>query len=107
MLRTSAIPLLHSVAIAARRNATRSSRSFVLATFSGRRFLTSSTPSKEALKLKPVDEDVSKGTEGLHRADTGVVRGHDASHQSDVPVIGDWVLFHPVYSPEEMRAVKV
>ncbi|KZT40661.1 AOX, alternative oxidase mitochondrial precursor [Sistotremastrum suecicum HHB10207 ss-3] len=54
-----------------------------------------------------------KGVEGLHKNDTrsippksDILTKHDAV--STVPdVRGDWVLFHPVYSPEELKAIEV
>ena len=107
MLRTPAAPLLRSVAVVARSTVARPSRPFLFATINAHRSLSTSTSSREGLKLKSTDEDVSKGTEGLHMSDTALVRGHDTPHQSDVTITGDWVLFHPVYTPEEMKAVKV
>jgi hypothetical protein len=41
------------------------------------------TPEKGEASTKP---DIATGTPAIH---------------------GDWVLFHPVYTPEELRAVKV
>lgn len=75
-----------------------------------RRHLSTNTPVQDhALKTKAVNETAAKGAEGLHSADTTVVRSvtHDVKHKSDVPVLGDWVLFHPVYSEEEVKAVQV
>ncbi|KAI0345764.1 alternative oxidase [Trametopsis cervina] len=65
-----------------------------------------------ALDSKPVDEKSVKGTEGLHRNDIVTQEKNSltsAAHDAVVPHVlkGDWVLFHPVYSAEELRAVKV
>ena len=56
------------------------------------------------LQSKATDEVAITGTEGLHRADSAVV---PVQHVANGPVRGDWVLFHPVYSPEELKAVQV
>lgn len=38
---------------------------------------------------------------------TSPLTKHDAVSTVPGLVRGDWVLFHPVYSPEELRAVEV
>lgn len=56
-------------------------------------------------------DGVSAGSEGPHPEDlaaskTGVME--DTEKITAAPAVhGDWVLFHPVYSPEELRAVEV
>jgi hypothetical protein len=57
-----------------------------------------------ALRLSPLKqinfaEDISASKQGLTTPDA----------VSTLPTIirGDWVLFHPVYSPEELKAVEV
>lgn len=86
-----------------------SSLSSALAT---RRCISTSSPlynARPGLQSKGINESADKGAEGLHRADTATVRSvkHDIPTHSDVPVVmGDWVLFHPVYSSEELKNVK-
>ncbi|GJE98288.1 alternative oxidase [Phanerochaete sordida] len=84
------------------------------------RAFSTSTPSRNALSAKPTDEKAVQGTEGLHRRD--LAPQHPAAVEEalthpdavspdavkQAPLIrGDWVLFHPVYSDEELKAVKV
>ncbi|THH30716.1 hypothetical protein EUX98_g3451 [Antrodiella citrinella] len=61
-----------------------------------------------ALTSKPVDSKGNIGTEGPHRKDMppiAVAASQGASEMAEVK--GDWVLFHPVYTPDEMKAVEV
>lgn len=55
------------------------------------------------LRSKATNEEAVKGTEGLHREDSTVIH----ASVSITPVKGDWVLFHPVYTPEELKSVEV
>ncbi|KAI6122484.1 alternative oxidase [Pisolithus croceorrhizus] len=61
--------------------------------------------------IRTQKDGISAGSEGPHPEDlasskTGVME--DAEKTTAVPpaVHGDWVLFHPVYTPEELRAVE-
>jgi hypothetical protein len=61
------------------------------------------------LKSGRPDEQVKKGSEGPHRTQAPTVQVAAPVHTSvtSTPMTGDWVLFHPVYTPEELRAVEV
>ncbi|KAH7921910.1 alternative oxidase [Leucogyrophana mollusca] len=64
-----------------------------------------------SLTGKRAHEESVSGTEGLHRKDLaaskqGLTTG-DAVSTIPATVHGDWVLFHPVYSQEEIKAVEV
>lgn len=55
---------------------------------------------------------MSAGSEGPHPEDiavskTGVIEDTEKTTAAPPAVHGDWVLFHPVYTPEELRAVEV
>ena len=50
--------------------------------------------------MKPEESFV--GSEGLHYADSGTKIAKE-----NAEVTGDWVLFHPVYRQEELKAVLV
>lgn len=57
-------------------------------------------------------EGMSAGSEGPHPEDiavskTGVIEDTEKTTAAPPAVHGDWVLFHPVYTPEELRAVEV
>ncbi|TDL23185.1 AOX, alternative oxidase mitochondrial precursor [Rickenella mellea] len=58
------------------------------------------------LKSRGTNEEAAKGAEGLHRADTSSV-SVKWTMEPTTEVKGDWVLFHPVYSAEELKAVEV
>ncbi|KIK24501.1 hypothetical protein PISMIDRAFT_98460 [Pisolithus microcarpus 441] len=56
-------------------------------------------------------DGMSAGSEGPHPEDlaaskTGVMEDTEKITAAPPAVHGDWVLFHPVYSPEELRAVE-
>jgi len=73
-----------------------------------RRTFTRSAPSMmAALTSKPIDSKSAVGTEGPHRKDMppAALASQGASEVQEVR--GDWVLFHPVYTPDELRAVEV
>ena len=69
------------------------------------RSITSFAPRLNELRSKATDEAAIPGTEGLHREDNSAAI--PAPRIPDGPIHGDWVLFHPVYSPEELKAVQV
>ncbi|KAI0056560.1 AOX, alternative oxidase mitochondrial precursor [Artomyces pyxidatus] len=80
-------------------------RASAVLAMSARRSLTTSTVrSKDDLKAPPITEPALAGTEGAHGKDTLARTLTDDAHNE---VRGDWVLFHPVYSPEELKAVEV
>ncbi|RPD78161.1 alternative oxidase [Lentinus tigrinus ALCF2SS1-7] len=51
-------------------------------------------------------ERVGPGTEGLHMKDTAAPSSVPVKSPDRI-VKGDWVLFHPVYTPDELRACQV
>ncbi|KJA24062.1 hypothetical protein HYPSUDRAFT_39201 [Hypholoma sublateritium FD-334 SS-4] len=63
--------------------------------------LTKTESHKEA---SPVHPQENPGSSSMH---TSPLTKHDAVSTVPGLVRGDWVLFHPVYSPEELRAVEV
>ncbi|GBE84957.1 Alternative oxidase, mitochondrial [Sparassis crispa] len=66
--------------------------------------------SPTALDSKSADAKAAAGVEGAHRKDvpqTGALIKHDAVSTVPQEVRGDWVLFHPVYTPEELRSVQI
>ncbi|PCH40100.1 mitochondrial alternative oxidase [Wolfiporia cocos MD-104 SS10] len=70
-------------------------------------------PRLNILTTKKADQPVAVGAEGPHRRDS-LSAPPEAVHSKDqagaliTPEIkGDWVLFHPVYSPEELKSVDV
>ncbi|KAI5122449.1 hypothetical protein M0805_008761 [Coniferiporia weirii] len=102
--RTSA-SVLRTLAASARCSSSTASLPVVLATLRSRRALSSEASSSSSLERKSVDEKAATGSEGLHYADTASIRpvGHDAASK---PVTGDWVLFHPVYAPQELKVIQ-
>jgi len=77
------------------------------------RTLTTTSPRlAPVLESKPLDAKAVKGVEGLHRKDVVTHEKEMLTTPDAVSTIpstfkGDWVLFHPVYTSEELRAVKV
>lgn len=75
------------------------------------------TVNRNSLSVKPTDAKAVKGQEGLHRRDLAPEEQHPKAEggalthpdaTSVQPLIrGDWVLFHPVYSDDELKAVQV
>lgn len=71
------------------------------------------TPHKRELQLfanfvSPITNVLGQLTEDLPGSSSSQISQltkHDAV--STVPFRGDWVLFHPVYTPEELKAVQV
>jgi hypothetical protein len=66
---------------------------------------------QNSLIKKRTNEEAATGSEGFHRADLAVSKKAltepDAVSTVPAEVRGDWVLFHPVYSPEELRSVEI
>ena len=91
--------------LAARRSLTFASRPALAYALSARRTLATTTQGRSQIESKRIDEVSSKGTEGPHYADT--IRQPAVSSQNDAEVTGDWVLFHPVYSSNELKAIEV
>ncbi|KAI0051388.1 alternative oxidase [Auriscalpium vulgare] len=71
-----------------------------------RRALSTSSPARkhvDGLKAPATNEPAAAGVEGTHHQDARIIDAGD-----HVPVVrGDWVLFHPVYSPDELKSVDV
>ncbi|KAF9220966.1 alternative oxidase [Gyrodon lividus] len=65
------------------------------------------------LTKKGPNEKAATGTEGFHREDLAPSKKAltdsklDTVNTVPVEVRGDWVLFHPVYSQEELRSVQI
>ncbi|KAI0917335.1 hypothetical protein AcW1_007450 [Taiwanofungus camphoratus] len=75
-----------------------------------RRHFASGVPllNSEPLTKKATDEKAIAGVEGPHRKDSKAEHLTKEDAVSTVPEMkGDWVLFHPVYSPEELRSVEI
>ncbi|EKM49507.1 uncharacterized protein PHACADRAFT_131107 [Phanerochaete carnosa HHB-10118-sp] len=79
------------------------------------RAFSTDTALRNSLSAKPADAKAVQGTEGLHRkdlvpeqrkAEEKVLTTTDVATEQP-PIHGDWVLFHPVYSDGELKAVKV
>ena len=87
------------------------------------RSFSTALPRYASLTTKPTDVKAGKGTEGSHKSKfprslpllprltffTEDVTATISEESTDVPSVvkGDWVLFHPVYSPSELKAVEV
>ncbi|KAG8214473.1 AOX, alternative oxidase mitochondrial precursor [Butyriboletus roseoflavus] len=73
-------------------------------------FHTGITDRNSLVKKRP-NEQADVGTEGFHRKDKhasqSVLTQVDAISTVPQDIRGDWVLFHPVYSQEEMKSVEV
>ncbi|EIW80948.1 alternative oxidase [Coniophora puteana RWD-64-598 SS2] len=76
-----------------------------------RHLLHTGAAQNNSLKRKQANEGAAQGVEGIHRHDGPATKAlTNADAVSTVPsttIQGDWVLFHPVYTPEEMKAVDV
>ncbi|RPD77852.1 alternative oxidase [Lentinus tigrinus ALCF2SS1-7] len=72
-----------------------------------KRSLSTSGPRMNILKGQKTDEKSSlgPGAEGLHIKDLPPKASVPVT--TDNAIKGDWVLFHPVYTPEELRSVEV
>ncbi|KAF9242583.1 AOX, alternative oxidase mitochondrial precursor [Melanogaster broomeanus] len=66
---------------------------------------------QNSLIKKRTNEEAATGTEGFHREDLAASKKAliepDAVSTVPAEVRGDWVLFHPVYSQEELRSVEI
>lgn len=98
-------------------------------TFAKRALIHTGQSPNNSLTRKRINEESTTGTEGFHRSETDPSTNTSLyscnSFSEDIPtsnqglttpdavstlptiVRGDWVLFHPVYSPEELKAVEV
>lgn len=83
-----------------------------LSTTKGRFF----TPNKASARPSPTEsgkvgkEETSVGSEGFHYKDDPIGTPRLSDDLKDKVLgkaLGDWVLFHPVYSPEELKSVDV
>ena len=108
MNRTAVYPLARSLACSGRASYVRPSRCAFVFAASPYRTLTTTSTSHKPLTSRGVDEAAAKGTEGLHFSDATAVKKQAVSPgTSNTPLTGDWVLFHPVYSQNELKAVEV
>ncbi|KAK7690026.1 hypothetical protein QCA50_006670 [Cerrena zonata] len=95
-------------------SATLGCRPLLLAPASRRTFMSSWLKYKPASPSKPNTESTA-GIEGPHRKDMAPAAGSPEMKPGEVvnasvpssEVRGDWVLFHPVYSREELHSVEV
>ncbi|KAI0770292.1 alternative oxidase [Fomes fomentarius] len=73
-----------------------------------KRSLTTSGPRPNIMTAKQTNEksQLGPGAEGPHIKDLPPMSS-TAVTPTDQEIHGDWVLFHPVYSPEELRSVEV
>ncbi|KAH0831929.1 alternative oxidase [Lanmaoa asiatica] len=73
-------------------------------------FHTGTTDHNSLVKKRP-NEQADVGTEGFHTKDKKALQSAltqvDAVSTVPQEIRGDWVLFHPVYSQEEMRSVEI
>lgn len=80
-------------------------------TFAKRALIHTGQSPNNSLTHKRINEESTTGTEGFHRKDIPAsnqgLTTPDAVSTLPTIVRGDWVLFHPVYSPEELKAVEV
>lgn len=99
----------HTFANSVKASYLRSSRPLVFATFNSCRCLSTSTKSynQSTLRSGKVDESAAKGVEGPHYADATTVVKHEHDLHTTGEIRGDWVLFHPVYSSNELKAIEV
>ncbi|KAF9267515.1 mitochondrial alternative oxidase [Marasmius fiardii PR-910] len=72
---------------------------------SGRRVISSSAPIQNGLS----DNKAQASTVGPHlqQRPSAITTSETHHAHGNAVVTGDWVLFHPVYSPEELKAVEV
>lgn len=100
---TTVTPFLRSLSVTARYSyhAGPSSLAFACALHHIRRALSTKPLSAGSLKNDEPDQ-AFVGSEGLHYSDSSTKLAKEKSE-----VTGDWVLFHPVYKDNEMKAVSV
>ncbi|CCM03525.1 uncharacterized protein FIBRA_05659 [Fibroporia radiculosa] len=71
----------------------------------------SGMPRMNTLTTKPADQKATVGVEGLHKRDKlptqELVKEDAVSTVPSSTFKGDWVLFHPVYTQEELKSVDV
>ncbi|KAJ3484248.1 hypothetical protein NLI96_g5778 [Meripilus lineatus] len=79
-----------------------------------RTFMWSGFNAKPALTSKATNEKASVGVEGPHKKDSpasqvseALTKEGNVTAAAPAVVNGDWVLFHPVYTPQELQAVEV
>ncbi|KAA1472799.1 alternative oxidase [Dentipellis sp. KUC8613] len=85
-----------------RRGAVSAARPLII---SAHRSITTGLPRRDNLRTKKTDQQAFPGTEGPHYKDQS--RSTEIDYKPEPEVIGDWVLFHPVYSPQELKSVEV
>ncbi|KAG1772293.1 AOX, alternative oxidase mitochondrial precursor [Suillus occidentalis] len=73
-------------------------------TLATRALIHSGQATNNSLTGKRINEESATGTEGFHLKDSPASK---QAHCHPLSVRGDWVLFHPVYSQEEIKAVEV
>jgi len=89
------------------------SKAFLTATvtsYHSTRQLSTSSLCRNSLSGKRSHQDATsphKLPEELSDSGTSALTKHDAVSTIPVMVRGDWVLFHPVYQPDELKAVEV
>lgn len=81
-------------------------------TFATRALIHSGQPNNNSLTGQRINEQSATGKEGFHIKDSatskqGLTTPDAVSTLPPTIVRGDWVLFHPVYSQEEIKAVEV
>lgn len=104
MLRQT-FPLTHALVGVARVSSSRGAPHISMLALRGKRLL--STSSQPQIESKGINEAAVKGVEGRHYADAPAHNPVTPSFNAESPVTGDWVLFHPVYSPQELKSVTV
>ncbi|THH11665.1 hypothetical protein EW145_g505 [Phellinidium pouzarii] len=95
-------PLLRTLIVSARYSSSGASHSAIRAVLCSRRALSTQSSSNEKLQSKKADEGAFRGVEGLHYGDIPAV----SSARDGGPIADDWVMFHPVYTKEELKAVQ-
>ncbi|KAL5527883.1 hypothetical protein ACEPAG_6684 [Sanghuangporus baumii] len=80
---------------------------FAISTTLQNRSIATASSAQEPLTSTRIEESAVKGTEGPHYADTtGAVTTKAPVDDSYIQGIGDWVLYRPVYTAEELKAVQ-
>lgn len=72
-----------------------------------RRSLSTSASRFNDLHAKKTHEEAFAGAEGRHLKDQSIPQDIITTSPTGGEVKGDWVLFHPVYSADELKAVEV
>lgn len=78
-------------------------------TFAARALIHSGQPNNNSLTKKRINEESATGSESFHikTSQQGLTTPGAVSTLPSTIFRGDWVLFHPVYSQEELKAVEV